>query len=198
MMAAQSLIHQEMSLNKALRWCGVTRKSWYYVPKAREPAVNRNVLQLIHPIREERPFYGTRRMAAELSGMLDRPVNHNLVRRLYRRMGWGLPARDLRCAKARWMPIGTARPNRAWETDHILHLVRSARRLVLLLQRPGYLHQAVDRLPVRHPGHRERRRRVARRGRRRSQAGLLQADPPVRQRVPVRRQKVPKGRLHPP
>ena len=92
----------------------MTRKSWYYVPRAREPAVNRNVLQLIHPIREERPFYGTRRMAAELSGMLDRPVNRNLVRRLYRRMGWGLPARDLRCAKARWTPIGAARPNRAW------------------------------------------------------------------------------------
>ena len=35
-MASQSLIHQEMSLNKALRWCGVTRKRGYYVPKARE------------------------------------------------------------------------------------------------------------------------------------------------------------------
>ena len=44
MMAAQSLIHQVMSLNKALRWCGVTRKRRYYVPKARQPAVNRDVL----------------------------------------------------------------------------------------------------------------------------------------------------------
>ncbi len=111
-MAAQSLIRQEMSLNKALRWCGVTRKRWwYYKPKARESAVNRNVLQLIRQTREERPFYGTRRMAAELSRMLDRPVNRKLVRRVYRRMGWGLPARDLRCTKARWTPIGAARPN---------------------------------------------------------------------------------------
>ena len=114
MMAAQSLIHQEMSMNKALRWCGVTRKRWHYKPKARESAVNRNVLQMIRQIREERPFYGTRRMAAELSGMPDRPVNRNLVRRLYPWMGWGLPARDLRCAKARWTPIGAARPSRAW------------------------------------------------------------------------------------
>ena len=158
MMAAQSLIHQEMSLNKALRWCGVARKRWHYKPKARESAVNRNVLQLIRQIREERPFYGTRRMAAELSRMLDRPVNRKLVRRVYRRMGWGLPAQDLRCAKARWTPIKVARPNQVWETDHALRLVRSARRLVLLLQRPGHLHQAVDRLPVRHPGHREHRR----------------------------------------
>ena len=204
MMAAQSLIHQEMSLNKALRWCGVTRKRWYYKPKARESAVNRNVLQLIRQIREERPFYGTRRMAAELSRMLDRPVNRKLVRRVYRRMGWSLPVQDLQCAKARWTPIKAARPNQVWETDHTLRLVRPARRLVrparrlvLLLQRPRHLHQAVDRLPVRHLGHRERRRRVARRGRRRSQDGLLQADPPMRQRIPVRRQKVPKGRLHP-
>ena len=197
MMAAQSLIHQEMSLNKALRWCGVTRKRWYYKPKARESAVNRNVLQLIRQIREERPFYGTRRMAAELSRMLDRPVNRKMVRRVYRRMGRGLPAQDLRCAKARWTPIKAARPNQVWETDHTLRLVRPARRLVLLLQRSGHLHQAVDRLPVRHPGHRERRRRVASRGRHRSQAGLHQADPPVRQRIPVRQQKVPKGRLQP-
>ena len=34
-MAAQSLIQQGVFLNKALRWCGVTRKRWYYVPKAR-------------------------------------------------------------------------------------------------------------------------------------------------------------------
>ncbi len=117
MMAAQSLIHQEMSLNKALRWCGVTRKRWYYKPKARESAVNRNVLQLIRQIREERPFYGTRRMAAELSRMLDRPVNRKLVRRVYRRMGWSLPAQDLKCAKARWTPIKATRPNQVWETD---------------------------------------------------------------------------------
>ena len=83
------------------------------MPKARESAVNRNVLQLIRQIREERPFYDTRRMAAELSRMLDRPVNHKLVRRVYRRTGWGLPARDLKCTKARWMPIKAARPTRS-------------------------------------------------------------------------------------
>ena len=96
---------------------GDPKEVWYYKPKAREPAVNRDVLQLIRQIREERPFYGTRRMAAELSKMLDRPVNRKLVRRVYRRMGWGLPARDLNYAKARWMPIKAARPNPVWETD---------------------------------------------------------------------------------
>ena len=75
------------------------------------------VLQLIRQIREERPFYGTRRMAAELSRRLGRQVNRKLVRRVYRRMGWSLPAQDLDCAKARWTPIKAARPNQVWETD---------------------------------------------------------------------------------
>ncbi len=87
MMAAQSLFQQEMSLNKAFHWCGVTRKRWYYKPKARKSAVNRGMLQIIQQIREERPFYGTRRIAAELSRILDHPINRKLVRRIYRQMG---------------------------------------------------------------------------------------------------------------
>ena len=124
MMAAQSLIQQEMSLTKALRWCGVTRKRWYYKPKARKPAVNLDILQLIRQIREERPFYGTRRMAAELSRRLGRQVNRKLVRRVYRRMGWSLPAQDLDCAKARWTPIKAARQPGLGDGYH-LRLVRS-------------------------------------------------------------------------
>lgn len=82
-----------MSLNKALRWCGVTRKKWYYVPKARQSAVNQDVLQLIQKIREERHFYGTSRMAAELSSRLDQAVNRKLVRLVYKRMGQNQPKR---------------------------------------------------------------------------------------------------------
>lgn len=117
MMAAQSLIRQEMSLNKALRWCGVTRKRWYYVPRARESAVDPDMLRMIQDIREERPFYGTRRTAAELSRRLDRTVNRKLVRRIYKRMGWGLPEKASKGAKTRWKPIRATRPNQVWETD---------------------------------------------------------------------------------
>ena len=123
-MAAQSLIRQEISLNKALRWCGVTRKRWYYVPRARESAVDPDMLQMIQDIREERPFYGTRRTAAELSRRLNRTVNRKLVRRIYKRMGWGLPEKASKGAKTRWKPIRATRPNQVWETDHTLHLVR--------------------------------------------------------------------------
>ena len=40
MMAVQKMVHQNMSLTKALKWCGVTRKRWYYKPKARKTAVD--------------------------------------------------------------------------------------------------------------------------------------------------------------
>ena len=71
MMAARQLNQQDMSLNKALRWCGVTRKRWYHKPKARESVADPSMMQMIQKIREERPFYGTRRIAAELSRRLD-------------------------------------------------------------------------------------------------------------------------------
>ena len=57
------------------------------MPKAQKPVVNSNLLQMIQEIREERPFYGIRRMTAEMSKRLDRVVNRKLVRRIYKRMG---------------------------------------------------------------------------------------------------------------
>ena len=116
MMAVQYLIKQEMSLTKALGWCGVTRKRWYYEPKARKTTVNQDMLQMIQQIREERPFYGTRRMAAELSRRLGRTVNRKLVRRIYKRMGWNQP-QETQNTKTRWKPIKASRPNQIWETD---------------------------------------------------------------------------------
>ena len=44
-----------------------TRKRWYHKPKARESVADQSMMQMIQKIREERPFYGTRRIAAELS-----------------------------------------------------------------------------------------------------------------------------------
>ena len=78
-MAARQLNQQDMSLNKALCWCGVTRKKWYHKPKVRESVADPSMMQMIQEIREERPFYGTRRIAAGLSKRLDRAVNRKLV-----------------------------------------------------------------------------------------------------------------------
>ena len=91
MTIVQSLMQHKMSLNKALKLCGVTKKRWYYKPKQRELVINPDMLQMIREIREERPFYGTRRVAAELSRRMGRVVNRKAVRRIYKKMGWNEP-----------------------------------------------------------------------------------------------------------
>ena len=72
---------------------------------------------MILEIRKRRPFYGTRRVAAELARSLGRPVNRKRVRRAYRLAGWSRPAPSKADAKARWKPIKAARPNQVWQTD---------------------------------------------------------------------------------
>ena len=117
MMAARQLNQQDMSLNKALRWCGVTRKRWYHKPKVRESVADPSMMQMIQKIREERPFYGTRRIAAELSRRLDRAVNRKLVQCAYKKMGWSQSKLSTKDPKTRWKPIQATRPNQFWETD---------------------------------------------------------------------------------
>ena len=71
------------------------------------------MLQMIREIRDERPFYGTRRVAAEMSRRLGRVVNRKTVRRIYGRMGWDGPQR-MRAPRVRWTPIRADRPNEVW------------------------------------------------------------------------------------
>lgn len=71
---------------------------------------------MIWEIRGERPFYGTRRVAVEMSRRLGRVVNRMTIRRIYKRMGWDEPRR-MRAAKVRWTPIKADSPNEVWETD---------------------------------------------------------------------------------
>ena len=104
------------SLNSALHLCGVTKRMWYYKTKRRKIPVNPETLHMIQQIQEERPFYGTRRIAAEMSRRTGRPVNRKLISRIYKKMGWSRPARP-KVPKARWKPVRANHPNHIWETD---------------------------------------------------------------------------------
>ena len=115
-MTVQYLAEHGMSLNKALAVCEVSKQKWYW-KKARESEADPSVLGTIRDIRERRPFYGTRRVAAELSRQLGKPVNRKAIRRLYRLAGWNKPAPPKVDAKARWKPIKAVRPNQLWQTD---------------------------------------------------------------------------------
>ena len=116
MTAVQALIGQDMSLNKSLKYCGMFKRQWYWKPKARKPKANAGIVEAIRTIREERQFYGARRIAAEASKRLGMPVNRKLVQRVYKRLGWGTPA-EPKEPKLRWKPIIAVRPNQVWETD---------------------------------------------------------------------------------
>ena len=119
-MAAQHLIQQGMSLNKALSICEVSKQKWYWKKsstKATESKVDQFLLDMIGDIRKRRPFYGTRRVAAELSRLLGRPVNRKAIRRVYRLMGWNKPTPPKVNTKTRWKPIKAVRPNQLWQTD---------------------------------------------------------------------------------
>ena len=116
MTMVRSMLQHGVSLNRALKLCGMAKKRWYYEPKRREVAIDLDMLQMIREIRHERPFYGTRRVAAEMSRRLGRVVNRKTVRRIYTRMGWDEPQR-MRVPKIRWTPIRADRPNEVWETD---------------------------------------------------------------------------------
>ena len=87
MTAVQALIGQDMSLNKSLKYCGMFKRQWYWKPKARKPKANAGIVETIRTIREERQFYGARRIAAEASRRLGMPVNRKLVQRVYKRLG---------------------------------------------------------------------------------------------------------------
>ena len=199
MTIVRSMLQHGVSLNRALKLCGMAKKRWYYEPKQREMAIDLDMLQMIREIRDERPFYGTRRMAAEMSRRLGRMVNCKTVRRIYRRMGWDESQR-MRVPKVRWTPIRTDRPNEVWETDPTLCLVRSGGWVMLLLQHVGCLHPAVARLPVRHADHCRHLHQATGRCSCPRQTQLSEAHALVQQHLPVCGQEVQEGRPfgHPP
>lgn len=75
MMLVQYLLGRDISLNKALDACVVAKQERYWKKKARESKADPSTSCMIRHIRERRPRYGTRRVAAELSRQLGKPVN---------------------------------------------------------------------------------------------------------------------------
>ena len=94
MTTAQRLITHGVSLNKMLKYCGIFKRQWYPKPKVRMPKVDRCVVEMNSEIRDERQFYGTGRIAAEMSKCLGTPVNRKLVRRVHKRMNWNILPRQ--------------------------------------------------------------------------------------------------------
>lgn len=69
-----------MSLNKALKWCGVSRKMWYHTPTERRLRADTSLDAEVQKISTERPSYDTRRMAAQLSRITGAKVNRKRIK----------------------------------------------------------------------------------------------------------------------
>ena len=111
-------VQEVMELNRPLLLCGVSKNAWYYTPSPRSVSPDPQVQETVQRIGPARLTYGTRRMAAQVSRELDRPVNRKAVRRIFRRRGRSEPSRTKReIIRANKKPPRPNAPNRFWESD---------------------------------------------------------------------------------
>ena len=121
-MSVTIMLHNGLSLRKALAAVGSSQGAYYYKPrlnrcdkgKLRDPSM----LEAVRDLALKRPVWGTRMMAAYLSKTLHRPVNRKLVQHAFQVMGWTMPQmtkKQILSAKHRLeKPTGI---NHLWEAD---------------------------------------------------------------------------------
>jgi putative transposase len=118
-MVADMIRDQGLSLRKALRLSGCSRKAYYHHDKKRSIPPNPYMVEKVKKIAIQRPLYGTRRMAATLRRELGRPINRKRIQRIYRQLGWIQPQKrknDLLRGAVNSRPRPT-RPGELWEAD---------------------------------------------------------------------------------
>jgi putative transposase len=106
------------SLRDALRYSGSSWNLYYHQEKPRlvlsDPQIVRKVQELIL----ERPSYGTRRVAAQLSRELGVPINRKRVQKIFRELGYTEPTKTKsEIIRARDKAPKASRPCELWQTD---------------------------------------------------------------------------------
>lgn len=108
-----------LSVRRQCELLSLARGSWYYEP-AGETAQNLRLMRRIDELYLRRPYYGSRRLADELS------VNRKRVQRLMRLMGleaiYPKPRTTVRHPEHKIYPyllrdVAVVRPNQVWSTD---------------------------------------------------------------------------------
>ena len=137
-----------MSLNKALQYCGVSKCAWHYTKKPRTIPLDAGLTCKVREIASRRPTYGTRRMAAQISRETGVPTSRKKIQRIYRKIGWSEPQKAKRHnPNVQTREIQANRTQPAVGDGYHVHPLRQGR-VVLLLQRPGRIHQKVGSLHV--------------------------------------------------
>jgi len=118
MTATRLMLEEEMSLRKALRYAGMSSCSYYYRPVSRTFEPDRDIVRKVEEIALERPFYGTRRMAAQLSRELDAPINRKRVQKVFHKLNWTEPAKTKsQLIRSATKVVKASRPYEFWQTD---------------------------------------------------------------------------------
>jgi len=107
-----------LGLRDALRYSGSSWNLYYHKENPRlvlpDPQIVRKVEELIL----ERPSYGTRRVAAQLSKELDVPINRKRIQKIFRELGYTEPAKTKNeIIRAMDRAPKAARPYELWQTD---------------------------------------------------------------------------------
>jgi transposase len=119
MRAVQLMLEEgQMSLRKALAYSGCSRKMYYYEPRPRALGLDPNIVEKTKEIALERPSYGTRRMAAQLSRELTVHINRKRVQRIFHSLNWVEPAkRKTQVIRSASKLVKGSRPYEFWQTD---------------------------------------------------------------------------------
>lgn len=118
MTAVRLMLEKEMSLRKALRYSGTSSCSYYYRPVPRVFRPDPAIVEEVKELALERPFYGTRRMAAQLTRELHVPVNRKRVQKVFRTLNWTDPAKTKsQILRSSVKVVRASRPYQFWQTD---------------------------------------------------------------------------------
>ena len=118
-MNAVHVVREMVGLSRAPLLCGVSKRVMVlHPPRPRNMSPDPEVQEMIQKIGPARPTYVARRMAAQVSRELNRPVNCRMVRRIFERLGWTKPSRTKReIIRANKKPPQPKAPNQFWESD---------------------------------------------------------------------------------
>ncbi len=86
-MTAVKELNKYVSLNKSLLFIRVSKTRWYYSKSPRSIRTDPVVTDIVQKIGKQRPTYGTRRMAAQVSRELNKSVNRKQIQRIFHKLG---------------------------------------------------------------------------------------------------------------
>lgn len=107
-----------VGLRDALRYSGSSWNLYYHRDKPRTIPPDPRIVRKVEELILERPSYGTRRVAAQLSRELGVPVNRKRIQKIFRALGYTEPAKTKNeIIRARDKAPKASRPCELWQTD---------------------------------------------------------------------------------